>query len=98
MNPRCNVTKMYSWPLKDGIGNLPVRSAAVHWDRCIVLTKVSREEGEEARRLDRRKDRGKMEGRGSAGKSSSSKSSQSFKKAMRRRDLQEREAADKPRA
>jgi hypothetical protein len=98
MNPWCKGTEIYSRPLNDGIGNLPVRSATVHLDRCIVLTRVSREEGDEARRLDRRKDRGKMERGGSAGKSSSSKSSQSFKKAMRRRDLRERGAADKPRA
>ena len=98
MKPWCCVTKMYSWPLKDGIGNLPVRSAAVHSDRCRVLTRVSVEEGEEARRLDRREERGKVGGGGTARESSSSKSSQSCKKAMRRRDLRESEAADKPRA
>ncbi len=71
------------------MGNLPVRSAAVHSDRCKVKTLVSGEEGVEARRTDRRRETGKAEDTGKAGlrlNSSSSKSSQSLRKAKRRRD------------
>ena len=77
---------MYSCPLYEGMGNLPVRSAAVHSDLCKVETVVSGEDGVEARRTDRRRETGNAPDTGKASDLSLSRSSQSFKKAKRRRD------------
>ncbi len=57
------------------MGNLPVRSVAVHSERCNVRTFVSGESGAEERRTDRRRETGIAEGEDKACESARTKSS-----------------------
>ncbi len=57
------------------MGNLPVRSVAVHSDLCNVRTFVSGESDVEDRRTDRRRETGKARGEGTDGESDRTPSS-----------------------